>query len=441
MRDKYRRKGLQTQSFTDSIPEESKLPPEGQHFTITDLFLQDHSKDTEAAKISVGSRPFIPLPPGVSPGLMQLQREESRQFDQKYIEKRKKVMLEHQLEEYFKPHATWPHFPKLEERRNRMKSFAAQFHGGKHDETIIRHCGESLKCSAYVVVSVEKVGVRSSPSLAEEAQTGEVLHPGQMVMVDSILNFGKTKYLKLSTGGWVFNHKGSTRVMAYMSNIEIGMWWYRVVSQEFAEVREAPSESERVRSGFVLVPAEVCVVSLRCLVDNKSWMHLADGRGWIFEMRPDNAPTLTAKTDDGVREVVMAECKQELSTDFVGEEQAHGKSMNAAEVGMWEYEVMQSVLAIGASISGWMLRRGDKVFVDMRVPANGQKEVRESGGNPITRIWLRLNDGRGWLPKTDLSGTPVVRFRKMASVEHRLTIKKQGSNQSDGVEDWKIGVA
>mmetsp|Transcript_83462 Transcript_83462/g.131471 ORF Transcript_83462/g.131471 Transcript_83462/m.131471 type:complete len:496 (+) Transcript_83462:116-1603(+) len=442
MRDKYKRKSVYSSSFTDSIPDEPKLPPAGTNFTFTDLFLQDHSKDIVASisTIGGGTRPFIPLPPGVSPGLMQLQREEMKHEEIKSIELRRKAIQERQLEEYFKPHASWTHFPKLEDRRKRMSDFSAQFHAGELDETILRHCGENLKLLAYVVVSVDKVGVRSSPSLSEEAQTGEVLCPGQMVMVQSILNFDKTKFLKLSTGGWVFNRKGNTKVMAYVSNIEIGLWWYRVVSQEFAEVREAPSESERVRSGFVMVPGEVCVVNIRCLVENKSWMHLADGRGWMFEMRPESAPTLTGKTDDGVREIVMAECKEEISAELE-EEQSHGKAMNAAEVGMWEYEILQSVLAIGASISGWLLRRGDKVFVDMRVPANGRKEVKNSADDPLTRIWLRLNDGRGWLPKTDVSGTPIVRFRKMAGVEPRLTISKKESNLDENIEDWKTGVA
>lgn len=439
-REKYRRKV--TSSFAESLDMDHRttMPPEGTNFTFTDLFLQDHSK--LAISADAYTRPFIPLPPGVSPGLMQLHREEAKHVSVASAEKKKKAMLEHRLEEYFKPHASWPHFPKLEARRNRMKAFADQFHGGDFDSAIIRHCGEMLRCSAYVVVCVDKVGVRSSPSYDEAAQSGEVLHPGQLVLIDSILNYSGIKFLKLSTGGWVFNRKANIRIMSYVSNIEIGMWWYRVVSQEFAEIREAPSESERVRSGFVLVPGEVCVVCLRCLVEGKSWMHLADGRGWIFEMKPDNAPTLSGKTDDGVREIVMAECRVEDSGDVLEEE--HGaKAMNAAEVGMWEYEVMENVLAVGASVSGWMLRRGDKVFVDMRVPANGQKEVKNATNNPSTRIWLRLNDGRGWVPKTDLSGTQLVRFRKMASGTDSTHYKRTSSNQSaDSDQDsWKTGIA
>merc|ERR1712151_775900 len=99
------------------------------------------------------------------------------------------------LEEYWKTAAQWPAWPELQECRERLKRFRDDFEDGIN--SLIRHCGENLKCAAYVVVCVEKLGVRNSPTMDADKQSGGLLHPGQMVIVDNVLTFDGVNFLKL----------------------------------------------------------------------------------------------------------------------------------------------------------------------------------------------------------------------------------------------------
>lgn len=427
--------------------------------TLTDLFLSDLKGDTTREKKS--SQQFLPLPPGlVSMMAAQKQHADSLKHDVDHhalmMQKKEEAKLELKLQDYWKTFATFPDtWPELELSRQRLQNFLEMMSAGVK-EGLNRYCGETPKCLAFVVICAGTLALRSEPSMSSEHLTGEVLHSGQIVVADSVIARSKNKFLKVRgaqsnaavEAGWVFERKGSVRCMAYVASVEVGLWWYRVVSQEYAEVRHSPSFSERVRSGFVLCPGEVCVVCLRCLVDDRCWMMLADGRGWIFEMRPPNAPRLISGTEDGFPEVVMAECTEDRVEPHVGEQQT-GMQANAVEVGLWEYEAVGNVPAIGASLAGWVVPSGAKVVVDVRVPANGQRSKEKGAARRkptvVNRIWLRLSDGRGWVPKTDLDGTALLKFVKMAAPgSGKFVVKKATSTEMDAPADtmaWMQGIA
>jgi hypothetical protein len=411
-------------------------------YTITDLFLCDQPAETTES--APKDRPLLPLPPALTT-LIQATKETARKSVAQKLQdeerKKEEALLEAKLQDYFKNFATWPYSGVgLEETVARLKDFVEVF---CEDKGLLHHCGERLKCMAFIVISSQKVALRSQPTWQEEhIIPDKVLHPGQMVIVDSVVVYDKVKFRKVQGGGWAFERKLNTRCMAYMTSVEIGLWWYRVVSREFAEVRIAPSFGVGVRSGYVLCPGEVCVVALRCMVDDRQWMCLADGRGWIFETMP------TSGDDEQNGTTVIQECTEDTTQDVPPDhDHSAGHSANAAEVGLWEYEVVgHAALAIGASYSGWKLARGEKVMVDLRVPANGQKakEVSVSQSKPtiVNRIWLRLNDGRGWVPKTTEDGTALLKFVRMASPGTGISKGRTNSKELVSPCDaWMQGIA
>lgn len=402
--------------------------------TITDLFLQD-VPDKSTSEVSMTDlKPFVPLPT-TSKAAAELRRQDSK-IEHLKQQKRQMAQSETKLQEYWKSSAQWPLWPQLKDSRERAQSFKDAFQEGINSPTLIRHCGEHLKCAAYVVVCPQKIGIRSAPTCDYDKQTGGMLHPGEMVIVDNILRFAGVNHLKLRAGGWVFDKKGAVHCMSYMEQVEIGLWWYRLISVEYAEIRCSPNFREAARTGHMLVPGEVIVVTLRCLVDGCRWMLLADGRGWMFETRP---PIYGLEGDGDER--VIAEC-DEQKTD-ADDSTMSLKTGGVVELGMWEYEVMDEVLAIGSSTSGWILPQGEIIFVDMRVPANGLK-VKETSSHSVitmdTRIWLRLHDGRGWVPKTNVDGNPNVRFVKVPAPGSQHNRKHQNPTLPEEV-DWMSGVA
>merc|ERR1719265_306968 len=118
-------------------------------------------------------------------------------------------------------------------------------------------------------------------------------------------------------------------------------------------------------------------------------------------------------------DAVMIECKQDNDELSFAEEDLSTVNTSAVEVGLWEYECMGSALSVGATTAGWILKAGEKVLVDLRVPAHGRRSKETSISQDTTsvldRIWLRLNDGRGWVPKTDVDGNALMKFVKMVN--------------------------
>jgi len=438
--------------------------------TLTDLFLSDFDKSDE----QIDSGPcLIPLPPALFAIAQQVKEEADRQqaikdqtglgkIDELEQQKQKAAAaLEVQLQQYWKTFASWPRtWPGPEKVRQRLQDFMTTFRDGEKGDGLVSHCGERLRVSAFVVICEENILLRSEPSTSNDHLTGDKIHAGELVVVDNILQYGKTKFLKLRRGGgWAFDRIDRvqniarivhTRCMAFVASIEIGLWWYRVVSQEYAEVRRAPGPGEKLRSGFVLCPGEVVVVALRCTVDEKSWLHLADGRGWIFERRPTRVEQMQ-KEDDSTGEVVMAECTEENGASMRVSEQDSALKANAVQIGMWEYETTRRVLAVGGSIAGCILEKGEKIKIDLRVPADGQKpeKTRMAQSRPpvAKRTWLRLNDGRGWVPKTDEDSRTLLRFLRIPGAP-KPGVSSRRASSSESImsmlpegHEWMQGIA
>jgi hypothetical protein len=378
---------------------------------------------------------------------------------------------EPKLQQYFKSFASWPrHWPKIVKEKERFQQFVDTFHDGQHGQGLMHHLGEKLKSIAYVVICNEKIALRSRPTAATDCLTGEKLSTGQLVVIDNIIQHKSIKYLKLRDSGWAFDQKqtkekGIVRCMAFAECVEVDVWWYRVVSREYVETRKAPCFFPKARSGYILCPGEVVVIALRCFVDGRSWLYLQDGRGWIFEDRPPSAPSMVYTQGHHTRETVMQECdasmenyveRNKLPADAVAKLAASG-----IEKGLWEYVALRHVLIIGGSTTGHILERGEKCYIDLRVPADGQKQaaIRASAtasqslatqlkAKPTveTRIWLRLDDGRGWVPKTHLDGSSQLSFLKIADcgtvppVVNKDAVSLQ-SLLADAVFDWTQGVA
>lgn len=427
---RMRRPGSGSRDLASGISQIDK----NQVMTITDLFLQDVPTATSIDLNTAEVKPFIPLPTAMKSTAEQIRRQDSKHDFVK--QQRQKAQSETKLQEYWKSNALWPLWPQLKESRERAQSFRDAFQEGINSPSLIRHCGEHLKCAAYVVICPERIGIRASPTCDFDKQTGGMLYPGEMAIVDNILRFDGVNFLKLRRGGWVFDKKGAIQCMSYMAQVEIGLWWYRLISAEYAEIRCSPNYRDATRTGHMLVPGEVIVITLRCIVDGNRWMLLADGRGWIFEMRPP-----IHGLADSADERVIQECDEQRPD--AEEPVINLKTGGIVELGMWEYEVMEEVLALGSSTSGWLLGRGDVVLVDMRVPANGLK-VKETSSHtavtPETRIWLRLHDGRGWIPKTQIDGLPNVRFVKVPAPGSKHNPKHQNATKAEDV-DWMSGVA
>lgn len=433
-----RAKGTGSPKLKSLASSEYLAPDESNGLTFTDLLFCSE----RAAEESLGKNIFLPLPPSLialTEG-KQVKRKESvikrsRVRDEAAEKHMAEASLGLQLQEYFKTFAFFPTpIPGIEESRTRMLHFIEAF---QMQQGVLNYCGERFKTfNAFVVICPEKICLRSHPStLSEDMIPGKVIHPGQMVIAERILSFNKGKFLKTREEGWAFERKGSIRCMAHVSSVEIGLWWYCVVSQEYAEIRKTPSFSDRVRSGHILCPGEVCVVALRCVVDDRHWMQLADGRGWIFQMRPPDAPRL--HEEKMMPDVVMAECKDGEADPFK-EDSTNTTSKGAVpkssalEAGLWEYQCVEETLAIGGSESGNVIFKESKVLVDYRVPANDQKSKDTGKPTVKNRIWLKLSDGRGWVPKTGVDGAPLFKFVRMAN----SSVEGQPLRRTGTIESW-----
>eukprot|EP00443_Scrippsiella_acuminata_P001739 CAMPEP_0115190322 /NCGR_PEP_ID=MMETSP0270-20121206/11966_1 /TAXON_ID=71861 /ORGANISM="Scrippsiella trochoidea, Strain CCMP3099" /LENGTH=554 /DNA_ID=CAMNT_0002603531 /DNA_START=57 /DNA_END=1721 /DNA_ORIENTATION=+ len=260
------------------------------------------------------------------------------------------------------------------------------------------------KLSPYVVMAQRCVGSRRVASVADGARTGVVLQPGELFFSQVIASVAGERFVRRwPHGDWLFETKGEERVLAKAEHLEVGPWWYRSVCTDLIEVRRVPSHGNAARAGFVVCPGEVCVVSLRCRVDGRRYLLLADGRGWVFESLLGD--------EIGDDTLVLVECDAQPQKHKDG---SRGDS-KALQTGCWMYQVLdQNVLALGSKLFGVVLEPGEQVLVNARISASGlakcEVSYEEKAFRCTDRRWLRLQSGRGWIPNVDESGTPLVRF-------------------------------
>lgn len=327
---------------------------------------------------------------------------------------------------YWKSHATkFDCWPQVRESCERLESFLKAWKEAEKTHEVHR---------AFVNVSPHSLGVRSKPSKDEADRTGQVIHPGQCILVDKVVDKDDIRYLKLAHAeAWVFDCKDGDIVMVEMKNVQFGPWWYHIVNDEFVETRRNPSYQDNARTGWVLGPKEVVVVALKCRLHGSPFVLLADGRGWVFVLKPG-----VPKNNKDFENMIVAECDQEVikGTNKVDLRDVIPITSGVVEVGFWTYIVgHQPVLAIGGKKHGTLLSPGDIVKVTKRCVANGEAK----GNNIQNRVWLRLNDHRGWVPTVSEEGKRLLTEETSNTVTYPSWY--QGTLHLDKPqEEWMVGV-
>jgi len=219
----------------------------------------------------------------------------------------------------------------------------------------------------YVVLCKDDVEVRASPTYSDDARIGQLLHPGQVVVVDEKRMVSGSWFLHLADGrGWVFETKERLLVMTEVHDFERGLWHYSVVCEDDVETRISPTYSDDARTGIILGSGDTVAIDERCRVAGARFLKLADGRGWVFETRD--------------RLLVFSEVrsKPQEARDF--------------ERGLWHYtvvcdddvEIRAAPTYSDEARTGLMIHPGDCVAIDERCR--------------VAAVWyLRLADGRGWV--------------------------------------------
>lgn len=141
-----------------------------------------------------------------------------------------------------------------------------------------------------------------------------------------------------------------------------GVKYYVVMCKDDVEVRASPSYADDTRIGHFLHPGQVVVVDDRRMVTGSWFLHLADGRGWVFETKE--------------RLLVMTEAHE-------------------FERGLWHYavtcdddvETRVTPTYSDDARTGIVLPSGDCIAVDERCRVAGAR-------------FLKLADGRGWVFET-----------------------------------------
>jgi hypothetical protein len=369
-------------------------------------------------------------------------------------------------QEYWKGHANWQEEdPAMEEPRqafaefskfyqaklgmNQQKSEGEGQDAGKDTRTLKQTKSKAFRriatgtassgdlgvIEAFVNISVSPVGIRKTSSLSDNEKTGEVVKPGECVVVDKVSEDAHIRFLKLADGrGWVFDRNQDTQVMAKMDEVEMVCSWYKVMCKEIVDVRRAPIYDESAKTGRLLSPQELAVVNLKCRVRGHVFVHLADGRGWVFLVKPGSDKKKRSYAD-----TVMEECDGEIIQDQSWLDQADilPATNECVEVGLWTYVVGDDpVLALGSKLHGTYLNPGDVLKIDKRAYAAGDPPV--DGLEP--QRWLRLMDGRGWLPEKGTNNKNIVALQgSMVSYPSHFRGKEKVSDIPKA--QWMVGVA
>lgn len=138
--------------------------------------------------------------------------------------------------------------------------------------------------------------------------------------------------------------------------------YFTVMCKDDVEIRASPTYADDARVGHFLHPGQVLVVDDRRVVNGSCFLHLADGRGWVFETKD--------------RLLVVTEVQE-------------------FERGLWHYcliceddvETRISPTYSDDARTGVVLLSGDCIAVDERCTVANAR-------------FLKLADGRGWVFET-----------------------------------------
>jgi len=305
------------------------------------------------------------------------------------------------MQDYWKSHAGVDAkcFPEAECQRKANDVF--------NEEWVVLDESRHGEFQAYVNIAQDAIGIRNKPGLQDQFKSGRVVEPGASVVVQSITEKDNVRFLQLTESqGWVFEQtKELVPVMAELKHIEVGLWWHRVVCKEYLYVRSTPIHDLDARTQYVLSPGELVLVDLKCQVRGWRFVRLADGRGWVFVMRPgirkDNTEIANTCVLDVDGEILHGSAKVDFRTLLP-------PTNKAVEVGLWTYVVMQApVLCIGSRRFGTYLAPGDIVKVDKRAYSEGDEPCPYD--NQVR--WLHLKDQRGWVPEAE-DGEILLQLRE-----------------------------
>jgi hypothetical protein len=338
------------------------------------------------------------------------------------------------VDDYWKEHAGFLDcWPQLKDYRETQDAFRTFWMNRPTDSRV----------RSYINMSKFSIGVRNRPTHEEHHKNDQIIRPGQCIAVEMVEERGElddsiSRWLKLPGpgAGWVMESTRSGEpLMAELKNIEAGLWWYKCCSKCPVEARKCPSWDDSVRAGYLVNPKEIMVINLRCQVNGYMFLHLYDGRGWVFELKPG-----TLKNDRNPESIVMMPCED----DFInGEEMEILKQLvpptnEVVELGLWTYLVnLDPVLAIGTKRNGYFLAPGTVVKVDKRANSNGLPN-RLGSISLQNRVWLRLADGSGWVPETDDSGKRLMLLQSSDEVVYPSWFRPGADPNKQ--EDWMTGV-
>lgn len=336
------------------------------------------------------------------------------------------------IQNYWKEWAQWiSKWPKIKEYKEGIDNFTYMWGNRQYDSRL----------RSYVVMSNNSLGVRLNPGTETEVMTGQTVLPGMPIAIETIIEKNGVQYLKLPGpgAGYVPGTAGGKAVIAEAKGMGLlteGTGWMRIITDEHVEIRKYPSYDDEARSGWLLSPREIVVVSLKCKVGGYGYYLLADGRGWVFELKPG-----ASKNNRDIQNLILLPCEDEF---VEGEDASILKNLvlptnEAVEVGMWTYIVnVQPVLAFGSQRFGTFLTPGDVVKVDKRANANGNPPG--LGGPGVqNRRWLRLATGNGaaWVPETNEEGGKLLLEQASNEVAYPSWFRDKGHRDK---EPWHSGL-
>merc|ERR1719356_14176 len=311
----------------------------------------------------------------------------------------------------------------------------------------------------FIHMGARSVAVRTRPTQEASSKGQDVLRPGDCIISDLIEESGGVQYYRIAgrpatKPGWVFDFINGETVMMEMKNVDITPVWFRAVALGTINLHKVPSSSKSSMNGLILGSKEVFVVDMRCRVGTQDFVHLADGRGWIYERtKPkDRAhmPKMSGKDASTGRKSVTAaqyitvveECEGEMLSSGIDALAARMKQVPATtdivKTGMWTYIVGEApVLVIGDGAHGSLLQPGEEIKVDKKCTANGDPFVKGSG--VLGREWFRLHgkDRSGWVPFTGVNGKQLMQEKEG---EGGWQASWGGANgNEDATEDWMVG--
>lgn len=302
----------------------------------------------------------------------------------------------------------------------------------------VNDSGETIIIQAFVNINASSVGIRSAGSHEDSKKIGQYISPGEPVVIERVMiEKDSVRFLKLADDrGWVFDSKDDIDVMAKMEDLEVGTAWYRVVCKELIDVRRTPIYDISSKTGRLLCPREVVAANMRCRVRGDHFVHLADGRGWVFVLK-QGASRRNPRADEMVLEECEAEFDKTVSLDYLN---FLPPTTHVVESGKWTYVAgYEPILAIGTRPHGTHICPGDVVLVNMRSFANGDAPSPHSSKS--SKMWLRLNDGRGWVPETGLDGKSLMTLREDNSITYPKHYKGKTRDFDKPSLPWMAGVA